>query len=101
MAGWKVVSAAVLFGVSGLAVGSTASAQEPVARARTPRVERHYYDTDRRDYHEWNTNEDRHYRDYLSERRRKYRDFSRLSKQDQRAYWQWRHEHGDRPDERR
>ena len=54
-----------------------------------------YYDADRKDYHEWNENEDRAWRGYLKERRREYREFGKASKREQREYWRWRHDHPD------
>jgi hypothetical protein len=55
-----------------------------------------YYDSQRKDYHEWNENEDRAYRHWVeAERHARYRDWKHASKADQRAYWQWRHAHED------
>jgi hypothetical protein len=83
--------------LSAFPLGSTALAQQRDLRPeRRLRIERHFYDTEHRDYHEWNAEEDRLYRSYVTARRGVYRDFSRLSKRDQRAYWQWRHEQSAR-----
>jgi hypothetical protein len=59
--------------------------------------EHRYYDRDRRDWHAWNDNENRAYRHWLMEERRerRYREYRRLKAEQQRAYWRWRHEHGD------
>jgi len=57
--------------------------------------EHRVYDPVHKDYHTWTDDEDRRYRMYLDEHHRQYKDFSRLSKKDQREYWQWRHEHED------
>lgn len=54
-----------------------------------------YYDSTHKDYHEWNANEDQAYHQYLQENHRKNQDWSRASKRDQNAYWNWRHEHPD------
>ena len=59
-----------------------------------------YYDPYRRDYHEWNEQEDRAYRRYLEEQRREYRDYEKLNRKQQRDYWKWRHEHADLDDRR-
>ena len=70
---------------------------------RDRRVNR-YYDTDGRDWHQWNDREDRAYRHYLEERREHYRDWEHVNKRQQRDYWRWRHQHPDNalyPDERR
>lgn len=55
-----------------------------------------YYDDYYADYHPWNDREIRAYRVWLSERHYEYRDFRRLSRDQQRDYWRWRHEHPDR-----
>ena len=55
--------------------------------------EHRYYDPVHKDYHAWSDDEDRQYHAYLDEHHMKYRDFSRLSKKQQREYWQWRHDH--------
>ena len=60
-------------------------------------ADKRYYDRDRRDYHEWNENENRAYRHWLMEeqRERQYREYARLKAARQREYWRWRHEHAD------
>ena len=58
-----------------------------------PAQEHRMYDSGRKDYHDWNADEDRRYRNYLEEHHRKYKEFSRQSKKQQREYWQWRHDH--------
>jgi hypothetical protein len=58
--------------------------------------EHRVYDRDHKDYHDWNDTEDRAYRHWLTEERHeKYRDINHLKRADQKAYWQWRHEHAD------
>ena len=54
------------------------------------------YDEPNRDYHRWDSREDRAYRQYLSEQRREYRDFKTLNSREQGEYWVWRHGHPDR-----
>jgi hypothetical protein len=72
-----------------LLMGSLVGLTGCVARARV-------YDEPRRDYHRWDSREDRAYREYLREQRREYRVFSTLDRRDQEAYWEWRHNHPDR-----
>ena len=62
-----------------------------------PAEEHRYYDRERRDWHAWNENENRAYRHWLMEERReqRYREYRRLKANEQRAYWRWRHDHGD------
>jgi hypothetical protein len=54
------------------------------------------YDRDHRDYHVWNSEENRTYRQYLTERHRRYVVYSRQKRAQQSAYWQWRHERDER-----
>jgi len=68
-------------------------------RNRSDRSER-YYDSQAKDWHTWNDQEDRAYRRYLEEQHRDYRDYSKLSKKQQRDYWKWRHSHPDADDRR-
>ena len=53
------------------------------------------YDRSHKDYHRWDRDEDHHYRAYLTERHRRYLAFQRASRQRQREYWRWRHNHDD------
>jgi hypothetical protein len=57
-----------------------------------------YYDKTRKDYHEWNENEDRNYKLFLNERHAPIHDWKKAKSREQQEYWKWRHEH---PDERR
>lgn len=57
--------------------------------------DRRYYDRDHRDYHEWNSREDRAYRVYLGEHHRNFREFSREPRYRQTHYFRWRHRHPD------
>ena len=53
------------------------------------------YDRDHKDYHNWDDREDHAYRAYLVEQHRSYREYGRQNRAQQRAYWNWRHEHPD------
>jgi hypothetical protein len=57
--------------------------------------DRRYYDRDGRDYHSWDSKEDRAYRVYLQEQHRDYREFNREKANRQREYFKWRHDHPD------
>lgn len=61
-----------------------------------------YYDADHRDYHRWSGDEDRAYRDYWRDRhaREEYREYARLNAEQQRDYWNWRHNRPDRDRDR-
>jgi len=54
-----------------------------------------YYDYDHHDYHHWDNREDHEYRIWLGERHYQYREFNSLSGDQQRDYWNWRHNHHD------
>lgn len=53
------------------------------------------YDADHSDYHNWNHDEDVRYRAYLNEHHEGYRDYNKLNKDQQKDYWNWRHDHPD------
>ena len=54
-----------------------------------------YYDSWHGDYHHWDAREDHAYRVWLGEQHYEYRDFKKLSSDQQRDYWNWRHAHPD------
>jgi hypothetical protein len=73
----------------------------PAARAQD-RDDRHrYYDSDRKDYHEWNEAEERAWHRYWESRHREYVDWARANEEQRREYWRWRHEHPDNDHDRR
>jgi hypothetical protein len=53
-----------------------------------------YYDKSHKDYHTWDSNEDRSYQRYQTERHQK-RPFVQLSTRQQTVYWNWRHSNPD------
>jgi hypothetical protein len=54
-----------------------------------------YHDKAHNDDHQWNDQENQAYRVWVKDNHRKDVDFSKLKKNDQQAYWNWRHEHSD------
>ena len=60
----------------------------------------HYYrvyDPYYTDYHHWDRDEDAYYQRWADETHRDpHRDFRRLRPEEQKEYWTWRHNHGDR-----
>jgi hypothetical protein len=54
------------------------------------------YDEYHSDWHTWDHGEDVAYRRYWGERHEPYRDFNKLNKEEQRDYWNWRHDHPDK-----
>ena len=57
------------------------------------RAEHRVYDPYHKDYHNWDRREDDMYRRWLDERHVAYVDYERLKEKEQRAYWNWRHNH--------
>lgn len=55
---------------------------------------RRYYDKGHKDYHTWDSNEDRAYRRYQTEHHQT-RAFIKLSSHQQTVYWTWRHNNPD------
>ncbi len=53
------------------------------------------YDSYHSDWHTWDHNEDVQYRAYLNEHHEPYRDYNKLDKNQQKDYWNYRHEHPD------
>jgi hypothetical protein len=53
------------------------------------------YDRDHKDYHDWDDNEIRYYGMYRHDHPEFNVEFSKTSRRQQRAYWNWRHEHHD------
>lgn len=51
------------------------------------------YDPGYSDYHTWDNREGVYYNQWIIESRHRRRDYRRLNRNDQRAYWQWRHNH--------
>ena len=94
---YRFVSSVFLAGALLATPGIVGAANPPVPNGQEEhheQVEQHrYYDRQHKDYHNWNEGEDRSYRIYLGEQHREYRDFSRNSRAQQQAYWNWRHEH--------
>jgi hypothetical protein len=54
------------------------------------------YDEYHSDYHYWDRDEDVAFRAYWSERHEPYRDYNKLNKDEQKDYWNWRHNHPDK-----
>jgi hypothetical protein len=56
---------------------------------------RAYYDSKRRDWHQWDDQENQSYRRYAEEHHWKDHDFSNNSEREQQQYWNWQHKHPD------
>jgi cell division septal protein FtsQ len=66
-----------------------------VAEAAAQEVSVRVYDSNHRDYHNWDDREDRAYRGYLTGRHREYVEYNKQNHREQRNYWNWRHSHPD------
>jgi hypothetical protein len=53
------------------------------------------YDPYHNDYHHWDSHETVYYNQWTVENHRDNRDFRKLNKDDQKQYWDWRHNHHD------
>ena len=51
------------------------------------------YDPYRSDYHRWDRHETVYYNQWVVEGHRENREYNRLNKDEQRQYWEWRHQH--------
>jgi hypothetical protein len=71
------------------------SRKESTTTTTTTTETKRYYDSDEKDYHVWNNQEDRAYRLYLQEKHRDYVEFPRVKVTEQREYFRWRHGHPD------
>ncbi|MBO0911813.1 MAG: hypothetical protein J2P13_08475 [Acidobacteria bacterium] len=55
---------------------------------------RRYYDPDHNDYHQWNRGERDYYNQWVIENHMdQHRSYNHLSKDEQKRYWDWRHQH--------
>ena len=54
-----------------------------------------YYDSERKEYHQWNDKEQVAWQKFLAEKHRKDHEFARADKKEQQEYWAWRHSHPD------
>ncbi len=75
-----------------IAIRTNAAAQDD---HRDDKKQTRVYDRSHKDYHNWDDNEDRFYRQYLGDQHKDYREYSKLNRNQQNAYWNWRHEHPD------
>jgi protein-tyrosine phosphatase len=86
--GSRTLSSLLLGAAMVLSVAGVACAEHHVYRVYDP-----YYT----DYHVWNDEEIVYYHRWCDETRRdRDRDFRKLSREEQKEYWTWRHNHGDR-----
>ena len=80
----RILGSTILAGSLLMAIGSFGCA----GRVRV-------YDNYHSDWHTWDHDEDGHYRRYWADRHESYRDYNKLNKDEQKNYWNWRHDHPD------
>jgi hypothetical protein len=51
-----------------------------------------YYDGEYKDYHNWNSAEQRYWSNYWTTERRPYVSWNRANEAQRKAYWRWRHQ---------
>ncbi len=56
---------------------------------------RGYYDPYYHDYHRWDDHETVYYNQWATETHHEHKDFRKLNKDEQKQYWDWRHNHDD------
>jgi hypothetical protein len=90
---------ASLFLTAALAIPAAMIAAPPQRASVQLRV----YDSNHRDYHNWDDNENRNWGLYLNQNNRRPHEYRKANKRERNEYWNWRHEHSDdrRSDDRR
>lgn len=53
------------------------------------------YDEWHHDHHRWDDHEEIVFRGYLTDNHKDYHRYKEMSRDDQKAYWDWRHNHSD------
>lgn len=67
-----------------------------VMHAADEHHDKRYYDSYKKDYHEWNEQEEHAYRHWLKdERHHEYHPWAKAKHAEQNEYWRWRHDHPD------
>lgn len=86
-----VLIAALTFSTSIKSIGAAPAAAPQEDSLKTHKAPNRVYDRAHKDYHMWDTNEDRAYRQYLKTQNQEYRDYAKLKGKQQKDYWNWRH----------
>jgi hypothetical protein len=91
MNGRRLISSLVVTGALLVPGLSQVAAAQTRANVRVGPVTVRVYDRAHKDYHVWDSQEDRRYREYLNSNHQTYRPIYRLSRQRQITYWNSRH----------
>jgi hypothetical protein len=78
----------------------TAALAVPAALVAAPvpqdaKVQVRVYDSEHKDYHNWDEHENGAWVRFLDENHRKHHEFTKADKKEQAEYWNWRHSHPD------
>src|ERR1700736_6581682 len=98
--GYRYLSSLFLVTALAAPVAMMASQQGNRGRENREGENRHgennkrYYDKGHKDYHTWDSNEDRSYQRYQTEHHQK-RAFVQLNNRQRSVYWSWRHSNPD------
>src|SRR5580704_1998220 len=93
MRSFKVLSTLLLSG----ALVALQQAERSTTTTTTTTTETHrYYDPTYKEYHVWDSKEDRAYHMYVEQTHRNYEDFPKVKVTEQTEYWKWRHDHPDK-----
>src|SRR5712672_4203400 len=84
-----ILSGALLCGALFAPTGLKAQEERKTTTTTTTTETQRYYDPDEKDYHEWNTSEDRAYRVYLQDKHRDYIEFPKVKEKDRKEYYKW------------
>jgi hypothetical protein len=88
----RIFASFILAGALLVPIGALAKTMPQDDRERHEQQrDRRVYDSQNRDYHNWDRQEDQRYRQWLDERHHAYVDYDRLDARQQREYWNWRH----------
>ena len=80
------------------AIFLTASLTAPVTVVASPgpqAVQVRVYDTEHKDYHNWDDHENAAWSRFLAENHRKEHEYAKAKEKEQHEYWNWRHSHPD------
>jgi hypothetical protein len=80
----KYLGVVLLSAVGAVSLGSVGCAGRGQVRV---------YDSYHNDYHRWNNHEVVYYNQWETEGHRDHRDFNQRSSDEQKDYWNWRHNH--------
>lgn len=86
---------AATFLSAALLVPAVATAQDRDDHRDQDHQQKRVYDKQHKDYHDWNDNEDKAWHQYLDNNHHAYVDYDKANSREQKAYWNWRHQHAD------